>query len=217
MILYIVDQDLQTATLRLLASSLSTLSTSIKMSLRLPSVQFLLYLITLGSIILSSVATQLSSSGNLTNNLPNLPSLGDPPRAPVIVGKTYTYSDDGIHYCGFIPRRLTRSSRVPMFYELTPLLVDALSYAYNNVAQFGSSSSSYMPARGYMYNRQSITMSFHHNWRESHGVGFGALELCTRKLAVWAQHFEFSNSDIEYSVKNGGESKVKGLGYITFS
>ena len=184
---------------------------------RLSSARTLLCLITLGAIVSSPATAQFSSSGNLTRQLPSLPSLGDPSRATAIVGKTYSYSDDRMHYCGFTPRRLTRSSRVPMFFELTPLLVDALSYAYDNVAHYGSSSSSYMPQRGYVYNRQSITMSFHHNWRETHGVEFGALELCIRKLAIWAQNFEFSNSDIEYSVKGGDEFNVRGIGYITFS
>ena len=188
------------------------------MFVRLPSIQSLPCLITLGIILISPAAAQFSSSRNLTNKVPDRPSLGDPARAPALVGKTYSYSDDETHYCAFTPRRLTRSSRVPTFYELTPVLVDALAYAYNYVARSGSSSSTYMPKRGYLYSQQSITMSFHHNWRESQGVEVGGLELCTRKLAIWAQNFEFSNSDIEYLVRRDvADMRARGLGYITFS
>ena len=187
------------------------------MPVRLLAVRSLLCLITFGTGIFKLAGAQSISSGNLTNNLPSLPILGDPLGAPAaVVGRSYRYSDDNVHLCIFTPRRLTRSSRVPSFYELTPLLMDAFSYAYDHVSLPGVSSSQYMAARGYTYSQQNVRMTFHHNWKETHGVPFSAFELCIKKLAIWAQNFQISNTDIAYAIQNNNELRVMGLGYVTF-
>ena len=194
----------------------SDLSSSVSMLALTGVAQFVLILM-LDVVICGPVATKASSYGNLTNIIPTPLYQGDPRRPPASAPTIYSYSDDGEHHCRFKPRRLIRSSRIPTSYELMPLISDAFSFAYNVVSWMGQDTWSNMPAYAFLSNDHRIRMSFDYASGHVIRVEVGGLELCVRKLVVWAHNYEFSNSDFEYWVDEEGGSTLTGIGQITFT